>query len=144
MQDFEKDITNLSSRLRLKALQIISKLKRPMAVQEIQNYIRDNERELWQEMQSKCSDYVRIILSLTKNKLITKYKPVVPVPGIDKRSTFYGLSSERYPVESWVKLAAKAEKQIIIDEKQDSGIFENFADIFNPSDEDERKYVETK
>ncbi|EAY10474.1 hypothetical protein TVAG_483850 [Trichomonas vaginalis G3] len=133
----------------MKALQIIKQQKRPMAVLEIQNYIRDNEKDLWQEMEQKCNDYVRIILSLTKNKLISKYKPVHPVPGIDKRATFYGIASEKYPNESWIKLGSVKEEKIpvaqieCIDDKQDSSFFDNFSEIYNPQDDD-KKLIETK
>ena len=104
MLEYERDITNTSSRLRKKAIEIILKAKRPMAVSEIRNYIRNNDPEMWNEISEKCNDYVRVILSLTKNTLITKYRCLRPIHGIDRRSTFYGLTSTKYSEEEWRKL----------------------------------------
>ena len=104
LSPFDMDMSNTSSRLRVKAIEIIGELKRPLAVQEIRNYIRENEPLMWKEIADKCNDYIRVIMSLTKSSLITKYKSNFAVPGIDRRSTFYGLTSETYSPYDWTKV----------------------------------------
>lgn len=91
-----------STQLRQKAFQVIKQSDRPMASCEIEKWIRNNDYDLWCKVSSKCKDYVRVILSQTRGKTITKYKAIKPIPGIDKRSTFYGLYGRSYPSDSWV------------------------------------------
>ena len=105
------DPNQTSTKLRLKAIDVIRQAKRPLATHEIANWVRTNDPELYSLIQSKCSDYVRIIISVTHDGLIVKYKSLVPVEGVDKRSTFYGLSDEKYSPE-WVRCNGKSNRHI--------------------------------
>ncbi|EAY23114.1 hypothetical protein TVAG_183510 [Trichomonas vaginalis G3] len=90
-----------STQLRQKAFTVIKNSDRPMASCEIEKWIRNNDYDLWCKVSSKCKDYVRVILSQTRGKTITKFKALKPIPGIDKRSTFYGIYGRSYPSDSW-------------------------------------------
>ena len=91
-----------STQLRQKAFSIISDSDRPMASCEIEQWIRNNDYELWSKVSGKCKDYVRVILSQTRGKTIVKYKATKQIGGIDKRSTFYGIYGRKYPSDTWV------------------------------------------
>lgn len=97
-----------SSKLRNKSLEIIKKMGRPMAASEIEIWLRIHEPELWQDIAGKCEDYVRIILSLTRSSVLLKYRPLKPIQGIDKRSTFFGLTSEKYDSAQWETFTPKS------------------------------------
>lgn len=90
-----------STQLRQKAYSVIKNSDRPMASCEIEKWIRNNDYDLWCKVSSKCKDYVRVILSQTRGKVISKFKALIPIPGIDKRSTFYGIYGRNYPSDSW-------------------------------------------
>lgn len=91
-----------STQLRQKAFTVIKNSDRPMASCEIEKWIRNNDYDLWCKVSSKCKDYVRVILSQTRGKTIAKFKALKPIPGIDKRSTFYGIYGRTYPADAWV------------------------------------------
>lgn len=91
-----------STQLRQKAFQVIKQSDRPMASCEIEKWIRNNDYDLWSRVSSKCKDYVCVILSQTRGKTISKFKALKPIPGIDKRSTFYGIYGRNYPSDSWM------------------------------------------
>ena len=111
MSIYERDITNTSVRLRKKAIEAIMKERRPLAVQEIKEYIRISDKELWDEVSEKCNDYIRVILSMTKSTVFAKYKSKTPVQGIDRRSSYYGLASETYPEGQWERFKARGNKK---------------------------------
>ena len=98
------DPNQTSTKLRNKALEIIREVGRPMASHEIANWIREHDLELADLLKEKCSDYVRIILSVTQDSAIVKYKSLTPIPGVDKRSTFYGLSDQQYRKDEWIPI----------------------------------------
>ena len=91
-----------STQLRQKAFTIINDSDRPMASCEIEQWIRNNDFELWSKVSNKCKDYVRVILSQTRGKTIVKYKATKQIGGIDKRSTFYGIYGRKYPADTWI------------------------------------------
>ena len=101
------DPSQTSTKLRAKAVEIIRNAERPLASHEIENWIRENDPFLTKLIKEKCSDYVRIILSVTQDAAIAKYKSLVPVPGVDKRSTFYGLTEKEYKKDEWALLTGK-------------------------------------
>lgn len=97
------DFTHTSTKLRMKAIDIIKQAGRPLSTHEIECNLRNNDPYMWSEISSKCSDYVRIILSLTRGSIIVKFKSLKPLKGIDRRATFFGLSTELYPENEWIK-----------------------------------------
>ena len=123
MEADPSDAYHVSSRLRIKACEIISKMGRPMAASEIEIWLRLHEKPLWKDVSSKCEDYVRIILSLTQKEKLLKFRPTKPIEGIDKRSTFFGLASEQYDQDQWRQFVPQSThekslmKAFIVDEK---------------------------
>ena len=97
------DSAHTSVRLRNKALEAIRKTGRPMAATEIIDYIREHNPQLWNSISEKCDNYVRIILNLTRGSALLKYKPLKPIRGIDKRTSFFGLADVKYPEDQWVR-----------------------------------------
>ena len=73
-----------------------------MTAHEIELWIAANDQELAEEVSNKCYDYVRMILSLTKNNAIVKYQCKVAVVGVDPRATFYGLPKAGYG-DTWTR-----------------------------------------
>jgi hypothetical protein len=59
------------------------------------------------EMATKCSDYLRIILSLTSPTMLVKYRSLVPVTGVDQRAGFFGVPSVVYDPVIWTMPNAK-------------------------------------
>ena len=104
------DPNQTSTKLRNKAIEIIRSAKRPLASHEIETWIRTNDKELASLIGTKCSDYVRIILSVTQDNTIIKYKSLIPIQGVDKRSTFYGLSDVFYSTSEWSAITGKTQK----------------------------------
>ena len=105
-----------SSQLRLKACTIIAESDRPLASCEVENWIRQHDFELWSKVSSKCKDYVRVILSQTRGQKITKYKCTKSLPGIDKRSTFYGTYGRKYDEDTWIPVSDTKDKKIKIEQ----------------------------
>lgn len=101
------DPNQTSTKLRNAAVEVIKEKKRPLASHKIETWIRENDKQLSDLISSKCSDYVRIILSVTQDNCIVKYKSLQPVPGVDKRSTFYGLADANYSPSEWTLLGSK-------------------------------------
>ena len=95
------EVNFLSSRIRAKAHEIIMEEGRPLSPSEIESLIRDQDEELWAEISHKCSDYIRIILSLSKEPRFVKYVSAVSLKGIDKRSLFFGCEDQSYPASQW-------------------------------------------
>ena len=104
------DPNQTSTKLRQKAIEIIRNSDRPLASHEIETWVRENDPELAELIQKKCSDYVRIILSVTQDVKIVKFKSLGPIPGVDKRSTFYGLSEKDYNKSEWSLITGKQTK----------------------------------
>ncbi|EAY08781.1 hypothetical protein TVAG_188680 [Trichomonas vaginalis G3] len=101
-----------STQLRQKAYTVIKNSDRPLASCEIEKWIRNNDYDLWCKVSAKCKDYVRVILSQTRGKTIAKFKSLKPIPGIDKRSTFYGIYGRAYPSDSWVPTSDDARVKV--------------------------------
>ena len=117
------DAHHTSARLRNRTMEILEKMKRPMAACEIENWLRTNDSKLWKDVSEKCEDYVRIILSLTSSDILLKFKPIKQIQGIDKRATFFGLAKESYDPKQWrqfVPLSTHAKskmKHFVVQEK---------------------------
>lgn len=104
------DPNQTSTKLRNAAVEIIKIKQRPLASHEIEAWIRENDKPLADLIAVKCSDYVRIILSVTQDSCVVKYKSLLPIPGVDKRSTFYGLIDGGYNPSEWIPVGAKANR----------------------------------
>ncbi|EAX90150.1 hypothetical protein TVAG_413190 [Trichomonas vaginalis G3] len=105
-----QDPNQTSTKLRIAAAKFIKNRQRPMTSHEIETLIRENDKELSKVINSKCSDYVRIILSITQDNNIIKFRSLQPIQGIDKRSTFYGLSDVNYDSTKWTVASNKVPK----------------------------------
>ena len=117
------DPNQTSTKLRQKAIEIIRNSDRPLASHEIEIWVRDHDPELAELIKEKCSDYVRIILSVTQDNQIVKYKSLGPIPGVDKRSTFYGLTEKNYNKDEWAvitgkQIKTKKQQGQLLDKKQ--------------------------
>ena len=102
------DSQYLSSRIRTKAYEIIKAEGRPLSPSELESIIREQDQELWAEISNKCSDYIRIILSLSKEPHFVKYTSAVSIKGIDKRSLFFGVEGQSYPASQWECCSSKS------------------------------------
>ena len=102
------EVNFLSSRIRAKAHDIIMEAGRPLSPTEIESLIRDQDENLWSEISNKCSDYIRIILSLSKEPRFVKYVSAVSLKGIDKRSLFFGCEGQTYPASQWECCGSKS------------------------------------
>jgi hypothetical protein len=90
------DPTHTSTKVRLAAMKALNDVGRPLTAHELEEWLMHNDKELWTEVSGKCYDYIRMILSLTRNNGIVKYRPNVTVRGVDKRVAFYGIPGESY------------------------------------------------
>jgi hypothetical protein len=103
------DPNHTSTRLRLAALRALNEVGRPVTAHEIEHWLTTNDPELWTEVSEKCYDYVRMILSLTRNNAIVKYRSCEIRPGVDKRVSFYGLPSAEYG-DGWIQIGGPKRK----------------------------------
>ena len=92
----EGDPNQTSTKVRTVAHRVLSESERPLIAHEIERWISQNDPDLWEEVSSKCYDYVRMILSLTQNDAIVKYGCNTTMPGIDRRAVFYGIPGKEY------------------------------------------------
>ena len=90
------DPSHTSTQVRIVAQRILSTRERPLIAHEVEQWIAENDAELWAKVSTKCYDYVRMILSLANNNLICKYKCHANLPGIDRRAVFYGIPARDY------------------------------------------------
>jgi hypothetical protein len=97
------DDKHTSTRLRSAAVEALKDTQRPMSAHEIESWIRERDAEFATEIAAKCYDYTRIILSLMPSSMICKYHCRGPIPGVDSRSTFYGLPNHSYDDEKWTQ-----------------------------------------
>lgn len=124
-----------STQLRQKAYNVIKNSDRPMASCEIEKWIRNNDYDLWCKVSSKCKDYVRVILSQTQGKTISKFKALKPISGIDKRSTFYGIYGRNYPSDAWVATSDNSKVKV---RKHDDDAYDE--DVVSPVSKDESSH----
>jgi hypothetical protein len=110
------NLQRTSTKLRHKAVEIISRAGRPLMGNEIENQIRELDKQLWTEISLKCHDYTRIILSMTDENIICKYKSRFVVKGVDRRAIYYGLSSVKYPEDRWTAQKKKVENMTMSEE----------------------------
>lgn len=104
MSDIKTGTGNHTSvRLRQMAIKAIEEIGRPITAHEMETWLATNEPGLWHEVQQKCYDYVRMILSVTKNNIIVRYKCIHGIEGVDRRAIFYGLSSKYYDDKDWIR-----------------------------------------
>ena len=92
----EGDPKCTSTKVRTTALKILEESPRPLIAHEFEDWICKNDPVLWSDVVNKCYDYIRMILSLTDNKAIAKYKCDIFISGIDRRSAFYGIPGKDY------------------------------------------------
>lgn len=97
----EGDQHQISTQVRIMAVRAIKELGRPITAHEVEKWIMKKYPDIWKAVSQKCYDYVRVILSLTKNNVIIKFKCKKIRPGIDKRACFYGLSTVNYDTTTW-------------------------------------------
>jgi hypothetical protein len=90
-----------SAKLRSAAISALKEMRRPIAAHELERWIAIRDPTLWNEISGKCYDYVRVILSITSDNLIIKYKHNSPLPGVDCRSGFFGLPDGHYDPALW-------------------------------------------
>jgi hypothetical protein len=100
------DMFPTSAKLRLAAISAVKELRRPIAAHELERWIAIRDPSLWNEISKKCYDYVRIILSITTDNSIIKYKHNTPFPGIDCRSGFFGLPDGHYDPLLWTPISS--------------------------------------
>jgi len=141
-----------SSRVRSKSLEIIQSSNRPLSVHEIEIYLRMHDPILWNEVSSKCSNYLRIILSTTKRDIITKYKSKIPLYGIDKRALFFGKTGVKYNQADWISVDDSIDKSDGIDDiKGDNStemekikclVHDHFCRIYNKSKQNQEIFEE--
>jgi hypothetical protein len=79
-----------SLKLRRAAMLASEAFRRPITAHEVETWLATHDPDLWQEVAEKCHDYVRIILSLTPDDSVVKYKCRSHFPGADRRACFYG------------------------------------------------------
>jgi hypothetical protein len=89
-------------RLRNSAIRAIIESRRPLAVHEIEEWLKTNDPAISEELTTKCYDYVRIILSLSPNNVLVKYRPLMFFEGVDNRALFYGIASTKYDPHIWL------------------------------------------
>jgi hypothetical protein len=94
----ETGLVTTASRVRYVAKGLIACAGRPLAACEIEAGIRRHDAALYDDVAKKCKDYVRIILS--QSGCLVKCRPLEAIPGVDKRSTFYGLPGVAYNGDS--------------------------------------------
>jgi hypothetical protein len=99
-----------SARLREAALKAFESIKRPAAAHEIETWIAANDSALWCDINTKCYDYVRIILALSDPEMIMKYKCDYVLPGVDRRASFYGLPNGPYDPQFWRPIRSKTSR----------------------------------
>jgi hypothetical protein len=107
LQSMSRDILPVSVRLRNSAIQAIAEVGRPLAVHEIEEWLKANNPAISQELTTKCYDYVRIILSLSPIDILVKYRPLIGIDGVDHRALFYGLTSKKYDPQMWLRTQVK-------------------------------------
>jgi hypothetical protein len=100
-----------STRLRAAAILALDEFKRPITAHEVEKWVQDHDPAMGNELSGKCYDYVRIILSLTDDGTIIKYKSQVGIPGVDPRAAFYGLTNGSYDVKQWVPVNGAVRKK---------------------------------
>lgn len=104
-RQIEGDLNHTSTQVRLTAIKAIEEAGRPITAHELEEYLAANEPEIWKDVSEKCYDYVRMILSVTKNNVIIKYKCRHSIPNVDPRAAFYGLSNKYYPEDEWIRIS---------------------------------------
>ena len=97
----KKKDDNICQQFRKFAKEQISTNKRPMSSKELLDALLEIDPNFHKEIKAKCEDYSRIVLSQSKS-LFNKFKRKEPEPGIDRRTLFYGLTSEIYDLSQWI------------------------------------------
>jgi hypothetical protein len=105
----EGDPNHTSTRLRLAAVRALNEIGRPVTAHEVEQWLTSNDPDLWAEVSEKCYDYVRMILSLTRNSAIVKYRSREIRQGVDRRVAFYGLPSANYD-DGWIQVSGSKRK----------------------------------
>ena len=90
-----------SLKVRQAAMLAAEAFRRPITVREVEAWLAKHDPDLWQEVAEKCHDYVRIILSLTPDDSVVKYKSRSHFPGADRRACFYGTCHGPYDPAIW-------------------------------------------
>lgn len=116
-QIYDKQQDHISTLFRNFAQDQILSQKRPMTGREILDNLLPINSTLHKQIKNKCEDYPRIILSQSKSGLFKKFKKKEPIPGIDRRTIFYGLCSELYDPNEWVSLGDNKISKSFVDTK---------------------------
>jgi len=113
MNQVSDETNQTSSKVRQRSYEIIREKMRPMSIHEIETHIKLNDKDLWESVSKKCSDYSRIIISSCS--AFQKYKSRIELKGVDRRTIFYGLVGINYPENLWkVGIDEKPQNQILI------------------------------
>jgi hypothetical protein len=87
--------------------------RRPIAIEELRNWINRNDKRLWNQISSMSHDYIRIIINETKSNIFVKYKSRLPIEGIDRRAIFFGLAKEQYNSLQWLPICDGQERNVV-------------------------------
>jgi hypothetical protein len=126
-----------SAHLRAAAVRAINEFKRPISAHELEQWIHTHDPMLSNEISAKCYDYVRIILSLTTDGSIIKFKSIGTIPGVDRRAAFYGLSSGGYDPKRWAILSRSARKKQQVAHPPPADAPRTTSEDSSPNNEDE-------
>jgi hypothetical protein len=88
-------------RLRQAALDALEEFGRPFSVHELEGWIASHDPQLCQEIAKKCCDYIRVILSLTPDHSLTKYRCNPSALDGDPRVSYFGAPNAGYDPTKW-------------------------------------------
>ena len=120
----------LSTRIRSKAVELIALFGRPLSAHEILVQLRGSDRQLWDQVVQKCEDYMRVILSQTKNNVFKKFRSKNQIRDVDRRTIFYGLRDSVYSAADWVPVEETQRGQLLPFEPTGHGVQANPDDLW--------------
>jgi hypothetical protein len=83
---------------------------RPLTVHELETWLSQHDPDLWVEVSEKCHDYVRVILSLSPDESLIKYRCRAVLPGTDHRACFFGSPALAYDPMLWSPITRKGKR----------------------------------
>jgi hypothetical protein len=101
MSAVERESDQLSARVRVAAARAIEICNHPMTVHEIEAFFSANDPNLSAEVSSKCYDYLRVVLSLSRVPVFSKFTSHCSDGTTDRRSIYYGLTTVAYDPQTW-------------------------------------------
>jgi len=102
-----------SARLRTAATVAVEEFQRPFTVQELEQWIAENDYDLWLEVSQKCDDYVRILLSLSSDGSLIRYKLLEVTHGTAQRASFFGARHAAYDPAIWCPIVKKGKRTAV-------------------------------